>query len=141
MTFKKGQSGNPGGRPRQNPKIRELAQENSEAALQTLITLMNNPRVAPSTRAAAANSVLDRAHGRPVSSLELSGADGEKLIPEDNDPPYLRGLTGLARTAAIGRLVSFAIENGKHATEKLKRQDAAKLIEGEALETSHARDK
>lgn len=129
MTWKKGKSGNPGGRPRQNPKIRDLAQENSEAALQTLITLMNNPRVAPSTRAAAANSILDRAHGRPVSSLELSGADGEKLIPEESDPPYLRGLTGFARTVAIARTISFALEEGKLANEELTRQEEKKKIE------------
>ena len=129
MNWEKGKSGNPGGRPRQNPKIRELAQENSQAALQTLISLMKNPRVAPSTRAAAANSILDRAHGRPVSSLELSGLDGEKLNPEDSSPQYLRNLNGLARSVASARLINHALREGKRAGEELKRREAEKLIE------------
>jgi hypothetical protein len=71
--FPKGQSGNPGGRPKAEGEIRELAQKHGPEALQRLVDLMGsaNERVA----VAAAQAVLDRAYGRPVQGLQLAAAD------------------------------------------------------------------
>ncbi len=67
-SFKPGQSGNPSGRPRKFGAIRALAQVYSETAIRTLVELMGNSD--PRVRLNAANSVLDRAVGRPAIADE-----------------------------------------------------------------------
>lgn len=75
MPFAKGQSGNPGGRPKLVGKVRELAQEKGEAALLLLIQIMDNPNEPTETRMKAAEKVLDRGYGRPAQAI--TGEDGE----------------------------------------------------------------
>lgn len=67
MTFKPGQSGNPGGRPKADREVVALAREGSVRAIGRLIELIEseNLRVAVS----AANSVLDRAFGKPTQPI------------------------------------------------------------------------
>jgi len=50
--------------------IREAAQEYSQEALQILISVARNSD-SDAAKVAAANSVLDRAHGKPGQSIEL----------------------------------------------------------------------
>jgi len=50
-------------------KFRELAQALSEEALDVLASLMRDPDVAPSSRIAAANAILDRAWGKPTQPV------------------------------------------------------------------------
>lgn len=71
MVFVKGVSGNPGGRPKLKMNLRELAQENTMEALETLVQVMRTGR--PGERLIAANAILDRAYGRPTQSVEMSG--------------------------------------------------------------------
>lgn len=73
MRFAKGQSGNPGGRPKGVEAIRKLAQKNGRKALLRLVALMEheNGRIA----CMAAQAVLDRACGRPAQAV--TGEDGE----------------------------------------------------------------
>jgi hypothetical protein len=75
--FVKGISGNPGGRPKVEGEIRNLARKFSRTAIRRLAQLMKskNERVA----VAAATALLDRAWGRPAQAL--TGADGAPLIP------------------------------------------------------------
>jgi hypothetical protein len=71
MKWLKGVSGNPGGRPKLEVSIRELAQQNSMEALETLVQVMRTGK--PGERLIAANAILDRAYGRPTQSVEMSG--------------------------------------------------------------------
>jgi len=69
--FLPGVSGNPGGRPRLEGTVRALAQKHSRRAVMRLVALLDsdNPRVS----IAAANSLLDRAIGRPQSVAPTNG--------------------------------------------------------------------
>jgi Family of unknown function (DUF5681) len=63
--FKKGQSGNPGGRPKVVAEIKELARAHTGKAIETLVSIMDNPKAAPAARVSAANALLDRGYGKP----------------------------------------------------------------------------
>jgi hypothetical protein len=70
MKWVKGVSGNPGGRPKLELSIRELAQQHSMEALETLVHVMRTGR--RGEQIVAANAILDRAYGRPSQSIEMS---------------------------------------------------------------------
>lgn len=76
--FKKGQSGNPGGKNGVCKEVLDLARSHCKEALDTLVDLMRNSPD-EKTRKAASDSILDRGLGRPVQALEHSGADGVAL--------------------------------------------------------------
>ena len=62
--FPKGFSGNPGGRPRDEQKVAELARSYTREAIETLVELMrrgNDERI----RGTAAQALLDRGWGKP----------------------------------------------------------------------------
>jgi len=72
MTWEKGQSGNPKGRPTGYGGVRELARAHTSEAVECLVTIMNDQNAAPSARTSAASSLLDRAWGRPEQTLSAS---------------------------------------------------------------------
>jgi len=68
--FKPGFSGNPLGRPKSDATIKELARTQTEAALNTLAEIMQNPKAPPSARVHAASALLDRGWGKPSQYIE-----------------------------------------------------------------------
>ena len=69
MPWVKGQSGNPGGRPKEEVDIRKLARSRGKEAIDTLYTIMRDEKAPPAARIAAATALLDRGYGRPEQSF------------------------------------------------------------------------
>lgn len=63
--WKKGVSGNPTGRKKTDVKVRELARQNTEAAIHALLEIVLDQKAKPRTRMSAAKIILDRAWERP----------------------------------------------------------------------------
>jgi hypothetical protein len=70
--FQKGQSGNPGGRPKVLGQVQELARQYTAEALETLRDIMRDKKAPPAARALASNSILDRAYGRPPQTVNAN---------------------------------------------------------------------
>ena len=68
MPYKKGESGNPGGRRKQDLSVRDAARQHTTKALETLIACLDPP-TADNTRVAAANALLDRGWGRATQPI------------------------------------------------------------------------
>lgn len=81
-SFRPGQSGNPGGRPKENPlpngrTLRELAREHTVEAIETLIAIAEDKTAPASARVSAAVAVLDRGYGKPAQTI--ADEDGNSL--------------------------------------------------------------
>jgi hypothetical protein len=66
--WQKGQSGNPGGRPKIAANIREEARKHTKEALNRLVHWMRSDDPQASIR--AANAILDRGCGKPAQAVE-----------------------------------------------------------------------
>lgn len=82
-SFKPGQSGNPGGRPKRPATVeahqiavdvKAAARSHTTAAIQTLVDAMQSERASWAARVAAANALLDRGWGKASQALEHAGA-------------------------------------------------------------------
>lgn len=76
--FKPGQSGNPGGRPKEEVHVRELARQHGPAAIQALVNALGDPR----TRVAAAAALLDRGYGRPAQTVAMASLDEKRCATD-----------------------------------------------------------
>lgn len=63
--FQPGQSGNPGGRPKDT--LKALARSHTPLAVATLVSVMANPKAMSSARVSAAREILNRGWGAPES--------------------------------------------------------------------------
>jgi hypothetical protein len=65
MPFEKGRSGNPGGRPKAEKRLQELAREHTDSAVETLASIMRDGDASAAARVSAASALLDRGYGKP----------------------------------------------------------------------------
>ena len=89
-SFQPGQSGNPGGRPKEVAEVRELARECTEDAINTLTEIMSDKNAPPSARCRASEALLDRGWGKPTDTLrvdELRQPTVQELAPDWDDEP------------------------------------------------------
>ena len=92
--FSKGESGNPGGRPKDSGPLREMAREHTAEALDVLVQAMrdDDPRI----RVVAATAILDRGHGKPTTPIEVEA-------PVDAEPVSM---------LELARRIAFALNLG-----------------------------
>ena len=69
MPFQPGQSGNPGGRPKETAEVKALARQYTAQAIDTLASIMLNEDAKGSERVSAAVALLDRGYGKPPQSI------------------------------------------------------------------------
>ena len=68
--FKKGHSGNPGGRPKAALDVQELAREHTTEALNTLVQIMRKGKYVE--RIHASRIIIERGWGRPMQASEVT---------------------------------------------------------------------
>lgn len=73
--FLPGHVANPSGRPKVDPTLRDAARALTQVALQTLSDICANPGAPESARVTAACALLDRGHGKPQQSLDVTTHD------------------------------------------------------------------
>ena len=78
MAFKKGQSGNPGGRPKENAEVRELARKYTKEAIERLVHWMKAED--PRASVVASNALLDRGWGKPSQPIDGDGEGGPIIL-------------------------------------------------------------
>lgn len=88
--FKKGESGNPGGKRKDTKAFIEECKEHASQAIKTLLDCLNDKHNA-SARIKAAEVILNYAHGKPSQAVTVTGAEGKDLIPQQliNTPPEI----------------------------------------------------
>jgi hypothetical protein len=99
--FVKGQSGNPGGRPKAAHDLKALAQEQTAEAVKTLIDVMKNGDK-DAARVAAASALLDRGYGKPMQSIDVTQRRAVDEIPEDLIDAAIERLAAAGRPATEG---------------------------------------
>jgi Family of unknown function (DUF5681) len=86
MSFKPGQSGNPGGRKRKSDvdrKIEDLARALGADAIKTLASIMRSAKAPASARSAAAQAILDRGFGRPRQTQDVTVIDEFETLSDE----------------------------------------------------------
>ena|SRR3990167_9506230 len=81
MAFKKGQSGNPGGRPKETAEVRQLARAYTETAIKRLSEWMQSDN--PKASVAACVAILNRGHGMPHQSVTTTVRDVRHLTDSE----------------------------------------------------------
>lgn len=86
MTFKPGRSGNPGGREAVPKEVRDAFKRHTMEALTVVLEIMRDKKGKKRDRLAAANSILDRAIGKPTQPIDGNGEGGPITVVIRNFP-------------------------------------------------------
>lgn len=79
--FVKGQSGNPGGRPKSPREVETAAREHTVLAIKTLSSISADPKAPAAARVTASQSLLDRGWGKPTDRVQSLDENGEPTAP------------------------------------------------------------
>ena len=135
--IKPGQVLNPHGRPKKvltaqevfeqrvRSDLKAAAKEFSPQALRTLVEIMNDTAVAAQHRLAAANSVLDRAHGKPTHHTDVSVGVYERM----SDKELIKFLTGKDIT---GDVIEHDASAGDSSNERYDDEEPSSSDEDES---------
>lgn len=118
--FRKGQSGNPGGRPKVVAEVRELARQHTTLAIETLAKIAKEAD-RDAARVAAANSLLDRGWGRPLTEIEVKLALLKEL--ESRTDSQLERLAGIVQQPQQDQTVKCAC-----GWERITRVDGSRTL-------------
>ena len=104
--FRRGQSGNPGGRHKGVIEVIELARIESVACIETLVQIRDDPKVPPIVRLRAAEVLLDRAWGKASAHVTLDDPrEDARVSTEELRDMILGSVAGMAdATATIEKL-------------------------------------
>ena len=123
--FLKGQSGNPGGRPRVVMAVRDQAQQHGEEAISVLASIMRDCEAPPSARITAASEILNRGYGRPVDQkamIVMSQQIDRTLIPRE-----------MTTRDIIDQLVRLTSEGAIDVPETVRHQQSTRQAKGADL--------
>lgn len=84
MAWKKGESGNPGGRPAVIADVQRLARDNCEAAIRALVKICK-AGTSEAARVSAATALLDRGYGKPPQFTTSDPKDFRRAVELSDD--------------------------------------------------------
>lgn len=62
--------------------LSQLCKEHAKSAVEILIEIMNDKNAKDSDRITASIAILDRAYGKPISSVEMLDENGKAVTPQ-----------------------------------------------------------
>lgn len=110
--YQKGNSGNPGGRPKADVRITELAREYTEMAIETLVACLHDKQ--SRVRVMAAEALLDRAWGKPRQNHEVANKGGLNITIELGEEPSNQVKVGTIHRDVLAAVAIQAIAVGTY---------------------------